>query len=362
MRHILVVVVNFNSGGIESFLCNVLKSWLSTEKLCIDLLCNRIEKGDIFSIRLKAMSAHIHTYGGTLCYSPFFYLPRLFWLMKKFGPYDVAYANAGLLNGFIVFFGYLLHIEKRISHLHAQEKPSSLLQRLKKLVCGWLIRHFATIHFAPSKAVLQCFNLPLIPNKIIRNGIDTQQFSFDLVIRQEFRAKLGVKNKLLIGHVGRFDKVKNHTFLLQIFKHLHACHAQSSLLLIGAGEGLTAIRKEVEKLHLEKDVIILTDAHPVSPYYQAMDAFVFPSLREGFGIVAIEAQCAGLPCFISDGVPKEVMICNTTQIPLAKSAEQWAEVILAKTKSFQRADCCEQIKKAGYDIHDTIRQLQEEFL
>lgn len=39
-----------------------------------------------------------------------------------------------------------------------------------------------------------------------------------------------------------------------------------------------------------------------------MDGFVFPSIHEGLGIVAVEAQAAGLPCLISEGVPDEAIV------------------------------------------------------
>lgn len=56
------------------------------------------------------------------------------------------------------------------------------------------------------------------------------------------------------------------------------------------------------------------------------------------------------------------LITNTTQIPLSKSAEEWAKIILEKTKNFKRHDCSHLIQQAGFDIHDTVRQLQTKYL
>lgn len=357
-KKILIILVDFANGGIESFLWNFL-SHIDRRKLKIDIAFNRQYGHDTFLEKISPYTNRFYCYGGPLCYSPFFYLPRLFWLMKKAGPYDVIYANAGLLNGFVVFFGYILHIPKRISHLHTQEQPNGIIQYLKKRICAFLIRLFATEHLAPSEMILSDFNPPLVPSKIVLNGIDVSSFEFCPPLREKARTRLAAKNKLLIGHVGRFDKVKNHTFLLQIFSQLHKRHNQSLLLLIGAGKELPTIRQQVKKLQLEKDVIILTKVEDVAPYYQAMDAFIFPSIKEGFGIAVIEAQCAGLPCFISDGVPPEAIVCNTLQVPLAKSTEEWAEIILEKMQDFQRQDCSEYIKRAGYAIETTARSIEE---
>lgn len=46
----------------------------------------------------------------------------------------------------------------------------------------------------------------------------------------------------------------------------------------------------------------------VQDLYQAMDVFLLPSLYEGLGMVAIEAQSAGLPCVLSDNVPHEAIV------------------------------------------------------
>lgn len=358
-KKILIVIVDFANGGIESFLYNLL-SHIETNNLKIDIAFNRKYSNDTFLERITPYVNKTFCYGGCLCYSPFFYLPRLFWRMKTHAPYDILYANAGLFNGFIVFFGYLLHIRNRISHLHAQESPVKKIQQLKKQICSILIRIFATKHLAPSSVVFQCFTPPFYPRQVIVNGIDTQIFQFNPFARQELRRQLRIQNELLIGHIGRFDKVKNHLFLLDIFKQIHTIFPQSKLLLVGSGKQEICLKQHIKALQLDKHIILLTDVDRISPYYQAMDAFVFPSFREGLGIVAIEAQCTGLPCFISDGVPKETMICNTIRLPLSKPALEWAKIILEKTKVFHRENCAKRVKEAGYDIQDIARRIQKE--
>ena len=52
----------------------------------------------------------------------------------------------------------------------------------------------------------------------------------------------------------------------------------------------------------------------VSKNYNAMDVFVFPSLYEGLGMVLIEAQINGLPCLISDKVPKNVKFNSNVEV------------------------------------------------
>ena len=108
----------------------------------------------------------------------------------------------------------------------------------------------------------------------------------------------------------------------------------------------TGVRKDVERL------------------LQAMDAFVFPSFYEGLPVSAIEAQAAGLPCFISDKVTKEVDVTGLCHfLPIDGSedwAEKWADAIL-QDKTV-RQDTSEQIIAAGYDIQTTAKWLEEFYL
>ena len=94
-------------------------------------------------------------------------------------------------------------------------------------------------------------------------------------------------------------------------------------------------------------------------YYQAFDAFLLPSLDEGLPIVHLEAQTSGLPCFVSDAVTIESSVCNTTVISLSKNAKEWADIILEKTKNFQRQDCSSVVKQAGFTIQDSVKNLEQ---
>lgn len=94
-------------------------------------------------------------------------------------------------------------------------------------------------------------------------------------------------------------------------------------------------------------------------YYQAMDIFVFPSLWEGLGIVAIEAQANGLPCILSENIPDDVMLTNYThKVPLS-DVKAWVS-ILHEVKKAPRSGCsAEQYQKLLlFDSQKVAAQLQ----
>jgi glycosyltransferase involved in cell wall biosynthesis len=93
-------------------------------------------------------------------------------------------------------------------------------------------------------------------------------------------------------------------------------------------------------------------------YYSAFDCFVFPSVFEGFGMVALEAQVNGLNCFCSDCLSNELKITDKLNfLSLESGAEVWADEILS-----QRYDCEErkiiEIPKE-YDICAQRRNIME---
>ena len=95
---------------------------------------------------------------------------------------------------------------------------------------------------------------------------------------------------------------------------------------------------------------------------QAMNVFVFPSLYEGLPVSLVEAQAAGLPCIISDGVPEACMLTNLVQrVALKESARQWAERILA-ARTTERRDRFDEIAASGFDIVSNAAWLQQYYM
>lgn len=95
---------------------------------------------------------------------------------------------------------------------------------------------------------------------------------------------------------------------------------------------------------------------------QAMDVFLFPSLYEGLGIAALEAQAAGLPCIISDSVPSECRVTDLAEsLDLNLPIDEWADVVLEKQGTI-RKNTYQEIKNAGYDIEQNAKQLENFYI
>ena len=91
--------------------------------------------------------------------------------------------------------------------------------------------------------------------------------------------------------------------------------------------------------------------------YQMADVFVLPSLYESFGLVNVEAQCAGVPCVISDTVPKDIQITDNVKfLSLLDTPEEWAKAILT-FKNINRKSNDEQVVSHHYSIYSEAQRL-----
>ena len=196
--------------------------------------------------------------------------------------------------------------------------------------------------------------------RVIYNGINSIEFQYDEEVRKVYRKELGLENKFVIGHVGRFNTQKNHTFLIDIFREIQTMDKQTVLLLLGEGELEGNIREKVSNLNLSETVKFLGVRHDVNKVMQAMDAFVLPSNYEGLPVVGVEAQAAGLPMFCSDNITNEVVITpNINLLSLNLSAKEWAKIIMQKGKKNHRKNMLDYIVKSGYDISKSVNDLQK---
>ena len=164
----------------------------------------------------------------------------------------------------------------------------------------------------------------------IPNAINAEKYSYHEDVRKAYRKELGLQDDdFVIGHVGRFNTQKNHVFISKVFRKLAERDNHIFLLLAGTGELMEPIKKEMVETGLSERVFFLGQRKDVAGFLSAMDVFIFPSLWEGLGVSAVEAQANGLPCIISDRVPEEVKVSESVYyLPVEDSVNEWVDQVL----------------------------------
>lgn len=192
---------------------------------------------------------------------------------------------------------------------------------------------------------------------VIRNGIDFKRFLNVEISKEEKRKALGIpQDAFVIGHVGRFNPVKNHKFLVEVFREVTTIRSNAFLLMIGAGS-TTDIENALDEYGLGDRYLILANRSDVHEIMRTMDVFVFPSICEGLGIAMIEAQVSGLRCVASDTIPAEAFKTERAiALPLG-DPKRWAEVILD-----ENAKGSPQGNLDDYDMNKEIKRLEKLYL
>lgn len=349
---------SFESGGIESFLTELI---LNLPKgINADIVAKRIGKS-IFSERLIAFGVRFFELSGK-AHSP--KNPLKFASLLRKEKYDAVHLN--IFNAFDLRYAKIAKREGarvRIAHAHGAGLRKSAAMRLKMLIhrlSAVFLLKYATLTLACSPTAAS-FVFRKEADGYIKNGIDTARFAYSEEKRQKIRNRLSLEGKVVIGHVGRLSSEKNQSFLLEIAREFHSLDCDFRLLLIGDGDDRDKLYELSERLGIGKSVIFYGNVANVDELYSAMDIFIFPSLFEGFGIAALEAQCSGLPIICSQGVPPEAIICeNARRIPISDGAKKWADATLEMlSKANGRKSRCDEIKDAGYDIKKTALEVRK---
>lgn len=188
------------------------------------------------------------------------------------------------------------------------------------------------------------------------NTIDPLQYKNELTNLEQiaYLNELGLRNKpkMIIGHIGRFNKQKNHEFLVEIAKQLKLDNFDFKIILIGDGADLQKIKNLVKAEDLQDVVVFLGKRNDVNKLLKFMDVMVLPSLFEGLPTVAVESQAAGTKCLLADTITKETDLGMglVEFLSITNGVELWCKAIKKyfKTDVMSYYQRLELMKKRGF--------------
>lgn len=279
--------------------------------------------------------------------------------------YQIVHVHLNTMSVFALRVAKRCGVPVRICHNHStagkgETKKNLMKYCLRPLGKVYPTHLFACSHFA-GEWMFGKKSMAAGEVTVINNAIDVDKFAYRPDVRQQVRDELDLQGKFVIGHAGRFNYQKNHEFLLDIFSEIHKKREDSVLLLAGSGPLETAMKEKAQRLGLAEHVRFLGVRRDIDRLYQAMDVFVFPSLYEGLGVVLVEAQASGLPCFAAQKtVPQEAKLTDLLSfIPLSISPQEWADQILAQRVDSERIDRSDEIRQKGFDIRVEAEKLRK---
>ncbi len=370
IRRVAIVGMTENRGGIEAVIMNIYKNIDRTKTqfdflLPYDMGTMAYEDevlhmgGRIFRIIVPQKESFIKS---RKCFIDYF---------KENPEVKAIHLNCNFPYALPLVMAKKAKVLIRIIHAH----NSSMLFGFDKGIKGLIkklrnIIVYRQIKTAPN-VYLSCSDLAaestFKSNKYdwIKNGIEIDKFQYDESVRKEIRTKYGInESEKLIGVVGKICAVKNPLYTLEIFNEYLKINPDSKLVYVGDGDLRDNVSTKIKEYGIEDKVIftgMISDAHK---WYQALDLFLLPSLFEGFPVVLVESQTAGLPSLVSDTITKQVKLTDLIEYKSNKLlATEWAiEIDKMFIDLKDRIKYKEEMIKERFDVKSMAEDVEKYYL
>ena len=293
-------------------------------------------------------------------------LPYCWSLYKllKTEKYDAVHIHKNsCANPMAFIICYIAGVKRIIAHSHNTASVGGKAADIFHFLFRPLVRKISNIKLACSQeAAMWLYGEKYFKNndtiQIIKNGIDTDLFSYNENVRNEVRAEFGWDNKLVLGHVGNFIPQKNHYFMVDIISEAIKSEENTIILFFGRGDAMESVREYAIKKGVSEHIEFMGSRNDIARFYQAMDLFLFPSFHEGLPIAGVEAQTADLPCLFSDAITSEIMITDrAVSMPLDLGTAEWAKKSISLAKTHERNNVSDKITASGYDAADMGKRM-----
>lgn len=362
---VLHLFANLNLGGAESRIMDIYRT--QNESDVINDFVVMTQDTCYFTDEIIASGGKIHTINNPRN-SLLTTLWQLFVLLRTQPKYDAIHSHTSYFSGIVMFIAWLSGIKKRVSHARNQSLGHLTKKNGFILVLGrWLCNCFSTTKFAISteagKFLYGNSNFKVVANAFNFKKIKHISSSTKNDKKQENKVNT---NTLNIISVARFSVVKNHIFILNIAKSLLLKEPNVCFHFIGEGENKEHIQKKVHEMNLQKHVRFWGARSDIHNLLFQFDVMLMPSINEGLGVAALEAQAAGIPCILSTGVPKEadinVNLC--TYLNLNQPTDDWVNAILnsQKQQALSKSEIDDRFTFKNYDLQSSRNTYRDSYL
>lgn len=362
MRRIALFGACDNLGGTEVYMITMVR--LLREEVRFDYIINHDSPEIPFE-------KEIISYGGKVYREYYMHRERNLngyispkQLIAKHSEWDGVYLNVQSIH---TAYRFLVEAKKaglKYRIIHAHNNGYSTLPRLKDKIYEQYFyltqQKVVTHHLACSKSAGQWMFGKKAELYVIPNAVDFERFRGNPELRKTMRAHYKISNdKVVLGFCGRLTYQKRPDLLIEIL-HCLQNDEKYLLLIVGDGELKDTLLKKAEQYNLQNRIIFVGSTKTPELFYQMMDCFLLPSRYEGFGIVLLEAQAAGLRCYTTaETVPSEVNVTGRVHfLPLNAGPDIWADAI--QKYGTDRVNCLAVLEQSEYSLstmHEKLRKV-----
>lgn len=279
--------------------------------------------------------------------------------------FDILHFHANTLSYITPILIALKHNCKVIVHSRSAGASFRPLTIIAHYINRERLRKKQVTRIGVSKLATEWLFGQTIQSFVYNNGVDINKFEFCPTARETIRGQLGCTENYVIGNVAAFLPVKNHKFIIDVFERYLAYNNAAVLWLAGDGPLRKYYEQYATDKGLKEKVFFLGNREDISNIYAGMDLFLFPSKFEGFPNAMLEAQCAGLPCVMSDCITQEVLLADNAFVcSLEATSDLWAKKIaeLAIRQSGDRSNGATLVDHRGFSVQEEIRRIEKLYL
>lgn len=305
MYRVLIFGMTPNPGGIESSIINYMNGMVK-KNIAFDFI-NSYEIDMAYSDIIREKGGQIYQVPN-FKKNPIKYYLNIKKIMKN---YDIVHINIlSYANILPIISASRSKINNIIIHSHNGNIPG-MGKKILHRINYQLVKNIGK-KIACSK-VAGDFMFKKQEYEILPNFINASKYQFNENIKLDLRERYKIKDKIVLGHVGKFCEQKNQIFIIKMFEKLKKKHKNYVLFLVGDydSEYGKKIINYINKKHLD-NIFITGKTNNVTEYLSLIDIFLMPSKFEGLSVVLLEAQVNGLPILASNNISKETKISDKT--------------------------------------------------
>ena len=293
------------------------------------------------------------------------------------GQYHAIHDHQDYAAGMHFFFGLGQLPTVRAVHVHNPAMnidyfASSAVRRMVLKTGKTLVGRLATHILGTSRQILTEYGFDdpqfsRLPRQAAHCGFDVSRYQITKAnhpaeVRREFGWSDAARVILFVGRLDSNCNQKNPAFALEVAKRCIERDPDIQMLVVGGGDELrrgfevqarawgladrirfTGIRSDVPRLMLGSDLLL------------------FPSIAEGLGMVAVEAQAAGLKVLASDTTPREcTVVAGAVEfLPLADGASRWAAAVcrILDMPALDKNKCNAAVRASAFSIENSAATL-----
>lgn len=350
MIKVLHVVSSLDGGGVESMLFNYY-SHMDRSEIQFDFI---VHGNNIGMLEEKLYSLGSKIYHVTPKRNSIWKNTSEINEIMRNEKYNVVHCHQNFSNFSTLLLAKINSVPVRISHAHGYIEEKSFKEKVKNRFLRLINKSCANYYFSCGIKAGKWLHGEkwAMSNKniLMNNAIDVNEFSFNSGIRDNYRKKFNLEDKIVLLHVGRFSDEKNHFFMVDIIEQLAKQNKKYTLVFAGNGATEDDVKKYVQEKGLTDNVIFLGVRKDIAKLMNMADIFLLPSKNEGFPVTLVEAQSTGIITFASNRVTKETAITNLIDYLPIDKVDTWVEKI-TKSKIELRKSRVIEIEDKGYSIN-----------